>query len=115
MLNPSAEVKDEMEGKRFKIIVDQGEVFLVTIDAFEEVFEVSRDVVKNMEFIDVLDPFIFENHKSVVNALFLVYYDLSQAYLQKEYYEKREQNDEKYLSVDERATKKLKLTLGLDE
>jgi len=43
-----------------------------------------------MEFIDVLDPFIFQNHKSVVNALFLVYYDLSQSYLQKEYFEKRE-------------------------
>jgi len=40
MLNPSAEVRDEMEGSQFKIIVDQGEVFLVTIDAFEDVFEV---------------------------------------------------------------------------
>jgi hypothetical protein len=30
-----------------------------------------------MEFIDVLDPVTFNNHKAVINALFIVYFELS--------------------------------------
>ena len=34
-----------------------------------------------MELTDVLDPYLFENHRDIVNALFEVYYDVSESYL----------------------------------
>ena len=74
-------------GKRFKLIVDDGQIYLKCIDKFEEIFEVSRDVVgKNIELTDLLEPSIFDSHKEVVNALFEVYYDLGTQYVQKYYF-----------------------------
>jgi hypothetical protein len=74
-------------GKRFKLIVDDGQVYLKCIDKFEDIFEVSRDVVgKNIELTDLLEPSIFDSHKEVVNALFEVYYDLGTQYVQNFYF-----------------------------
>ena len=69
-------------GKKFKLIVDDGQIYLKCIDKFEDIFEVSRDVVgKNIELTDLLEPSIFDSHKEVVNALFEVYYDLGTQYV----------------------------------
>ena len=69
------------------MIVDDGQIYLKCIDKFEDIFEVSRDVVgKNIELTDLLEPSIFESHKEVVNALFEVYYDLGTQYVQKYYF-----------------------------
>jgi hypothetical protein len=50
------------------------------LDSFEEIFEVSKDLVKNMELTDILDPYLFDSHKEIINALFEVYYDLGTEY-----------------------------------
>jgi hypothetical protein len=74
-------------GKRFKLIVDDGQIYLKCIDKFEDIFEVSRDVVgKNIELTDLLEPSIYDSHKEVVNALFEVYYDLGTQYVQNFYF-----------------------------
>lgn len=51
------------------------------IDPFEQVFEISKSSVENLELTDILDPSIFENHRDIVNSLFEVYYDLSNQYV----------------------------------
>jgi ABC-type polysaccharide transport system permease subunit len=66
-LSVKAEV-DVKIGKKFRILV-------------EEVFQVSRSAVENLELTEILDPYIFENHRDIVNALFEVYYDLSNQYV----------------------------------
>ena len=76
--------------KRFKVIVEDGKVFLQCIDSFEEIFELSRDLVEEMELTDILDPYIFDNHKDIVNALFETYYDLASEYCQKFYFGSKE-------------------------
>ena len=81
--------KGDREGKKFKIIVDHGELYLECIDPFEDVFEVSRDLIKDLELTDILDPYIFDNHRDIVNALFEVYFDIGEAYLQEFYDEKQ--------------------------
>ena len=69
--------------------MDQGRVYLKCIDSFEDIFEVSRDIVgKNIELTDLLEPSLFETHKQIVNALFEVYYDLGTEYCQKQYFKK---------------------------
>ena len=74
--------------KRLKLIVDQAQIFLQCIDPFEEIFEVSRDIVgKNIELTDLLEPTMFESHKEVVNALFDVYHDLGTLYCERHYFE----------------------------
>lgn len=93
-------------GKRFKLIVDDGHVFLKCIDPFEDIFEVSRDIVgKNIELTDLLEPSLFESHKQIVNALFEVYYDLGTEYCQKMYFNKNQ--------IQEEAEKKVKDKYGL--
>ena len=68
-------------GKRFKLIVDQAQIYLQCIDPFEDIFEVSREIVgKNIELTDLLEPTMFESHKEVVNALYEVYHDLGTLY-----------------------------------
>ena len=37
--------------------------------------------MENLELTEILDPYIFENHRDIVNALFEVYYDLSTEYV----------------------------------
>jgi hypothetical protein len=96
-------------GKRFKLIVDEGTVYLKCIDSFEDIFEVSRDIVgKNIELTDLLEPSLFESHKQVVNALFEVYYDLGTLYCQRQYYHKQNR-------IQEEAQKKVRQKYGLDE
>ena len=69
------------KGRRFKIIVEGGQIYLQCIDSFEEVFEISKSMVEGLELTEILDPYMFDNHKDIVNALFEVYYDLSNEYL----------------------------------
>ena len=114
MIGKEQQAANLKKGKQFKIIVDGGEVYLVTVDSFEDVFEISRDVIKGFEFLDILDPFIFDNHKAVVCALFQVYQDLSTEYIEKEYYKKRAAGNQKYFTGEEIATEKLKLKFDLD-
>lgn len=61
---------------RFKIIVKDAQIYLKCIDKFEDIFELSRDLVKDLELTDILDPYLFDNHKEIANALFEVYRDL---------------------------------------
>ena len=76
-------------GKIFRLIVDDGQVFLQCIDKFEDIFEVSRDIIgKQLELTDLLEPSMFESHKDIVNALFEVYHDLGTLYVQKHYFAK---------------------------
>jgi hypothetical protein len=70
-------------GKRYTVIVEGGQIYLQCIDPFEEVFEISRDMIEGVELTTMLDPFLFDNHKDVTNALFEVYYDLSNEYIEK--------------------------------
>ena len=73
------ETKEEENKKllKFKVIVDDGELYLQCIDPFEEIFEISRDAIDNLELTDLLDPFMFDSHRDIINALFEVYYSLS--------------------------------------
>ena len=66
---------------KFKIIVEEGELYLQCIDPFEQIFEISKDAIENLELTDLLDPFMFDSHRDIINALFEVYYHLSQEYL----------------------------------
>ena len=58
------------------------------IDPFEKIFEISKDSIENLELTELLDPFLFDNHRDVINALFEVYYSLSQDYLRVFHFEK---------------------------
>ena len=83
--------KNKTAGKKFRVIVEHGEMYLDCIDGFEEVFEISRDLLgekdKKVELTDVLDPYLFDNHQDIVNALFEVYFDISELYLKHSYNE----------------------------
>ena len=46
-------------GKQFKIIVDHGELYLECIDGFEEIFEVDKALVQDIELTSILDPYLF--------------------------------------------------------
>jgi len=63
-------------GKRFKVIVDHGELYLECVDTFEEIFEIDKKLVQDVELTNILDPYLFSNHRDIINALFEVYYDL---------------------------------------
>lgn len=62
-------------------MVEDGKVLLKCIDSFEDIFQLSRDVVEELELTDILDPYIFDSHKDILNALFEVYYDLANQYV----------------------------------
>lgn len=97
-------------GKRFRFIVDDGQVFLQCIDKFEDIFEVSRDILgKELELTDILDPSMFDSHKDVVNALFEVYNDLGTLYVQKHYFVKMSSK------IKDEATRKIREKYNLDE
>lgn len=85
------ESKEEENQKllKFKIIVEDGELFLQCIDPFEEIFEISKDAIENLELTELLDPYMFESHRDIINALFEVYYSLSQDYLKVFLYDKQ--------------------------
>jgi hypothetical protein len=44
-----------------------------------------------MEITEILDPFLFDNHKDIINALFLVCYELSNDYVEKFYIRPRQE------------------------
>ncbi len=98
-----------MQGaKRFRLVVDEGQVYLKCIDAFEDIFEVSKDIVgANLELTDVLEPTLFESHKQIVNALFEVYFDLGTQYVKTQYFESNK--------IREGASKKIREKYGLEE
>ncbi len=73
---------------KFKIIVEDGELYLQCIDTFEDIFEISRASIENLELTELLDPYMFDSHRDIINALFEVYYSLSQEYLKVCHYEK---------------------------
>lgn len=62
--------KKESNGKKFKIIVEHGELFLECIDSFEEIFEIKKEMVENIELTSLLEPSLFDNHRDIINALF---------------------------------------------
>ena len=43
--------------------------------------------MQHLELTDILDPYLFDNHRDIINALFVVYHDLSDSYLE-EFYDK---------------------------
>ena len=67
------------------MIVDHGELYLECIDTFEEIFEIDKKLVEDIELTNILDPYLFSNHRDIINALFEVYYDMGQMYLDKCY------------------------------
>ncbi|CDW71687.1 UNKNOWN [Stylonychia lemnae] len=75
---------------RFKIIVQDGKIYLSCIDKFEDIFEISREIVSEMELTDILDPGMFENHKDITNALFDVYLDLGKDYIKTKFQPRNE-------------------------
>ena len=84
-----SETADKPKGKRFKFVIDEGQLFLQCIDPFEEVLEIKKDAIQELELMDVLEPTLFDNHKDIINALFQIYFELSNLYLQKCYYDKQ--------------------------
>jgi len=107
------------KGARFRIIVEEGEVFFQCVDTFEDVFKVSKDLVEHLEITELLDPFLFDNHKDIINALFLVYYELSNQYLDEFYHKPRLQAiadadlSSDFLTLQEKAERKLRLKFNL--
>ena len=71
---------------KFKFVVEDGELFIQCIDPFDEIFELKKESVKGLGLTEILDPVMFNNHRDIINALFEVYYDLSNQYLN-EFYE----------------------------
>ena len=59
------------------MIVEDGELFLQCVDPFEEIFEISRKSIEDLELTELLDPYMFDNHRDIINALFEVYYSIS--------------------------------------
>jgi len=100
------------EGKKllkFKVIVEDGELFLQCIDPFEDIFEISRRSIEDLELTELLDPFMFDSHRDIINALFEVYYSISQDYLEEFYHTTaREEGKEVSTSLADRAVSKLR-------
>ena len=63
-------------------------MYLECIDDFEEIFEIRKDIIKGLELTDILDPFMFDNHRDIINAMFEVYFDMGNLYLAAFYDEK---------------------------
>ena len=55
------EKKGDVNGKRFKIVVEHGQLYLDCIDSFEEVFEVNRKMYdsEKTELTSILSPYMF--------------------------------------------------------
>jgi hypothetical protein len=66
---------------RFRIIVDEGKVFLKCLDPFEEIMEVNKSVLEEMELTEILDPYTFDNHRDVIDSFFTVYKDICELYV----------------------------------
>ena len=83
LLNQAKGDEKDEDGKKFKIIVDRGELYLECIDSFEEIFELNKEMVENVELTSILEPGLFDNHRDIINALFQVYYEMGEEYLKK--------------------------------
>jgi hypothetical protein len=59
-----------------------------------------------MELTDILDPYMFDSHKAIVDALFQVYHDLGDQYIQSKFTPNRE--------LLQRAQEKIRQKYGLD-
>jgi hypothetical protein len=90
------------------MVVEEGQVFIKCVDSFEDIFEVSKDLIgsQKLELTDVLEPGLFESHKQVVNALFEVYYDLGTEYVKTQYFAKNK--------IKEDAARRVRERYGLD-
>ena len=97
------------------MIVEDGELYLVCIDSFEDIFEISRKSIENLELTELLDPFMFDSHRDIINALFEVYYSLSQDYLEVFYHDKIREENSHSSSLADRAVLKLKQQYKLEE
>ena len=53
------------------------------VDTFEEIFELNQKLTEGIDLTELLDPYLFTNHRDIVNALFEVYYDISELYMEK--------------------------------
>ena len=98
---------------KFRVIVEDGELYLQCIDPFEEIFQISRSSIENLELMELLDPFLFENHRDIINALFEVYHGLCQDYLRVFYEEKIAAK--RSSSLADRAVAKLKQKYNLSD
>lgn len=61
--------------------MEHGELFLECIDSFEEIFEIKKEMVENIELTSLLEPNLFDNHRDIINALFQVYFEIGEEYL----------------------------------
>ena len=73
------------KGYKYEIAVDEGETYINCIDDFEKIFEFSRDVLKENQFMDILSPEDYDSHKLIVDSMYSVYKDFTEEYLRKEY------------------------------
>lgn len=75
--------EDESKGKEFKIIVEHGELYLECVDSFEEVFEINKKMIdsEKTELTSILDAYLFQNHRDIINAMFEVYYGVGETYM----------------------------------
>ena len=55
------------KGLRYEIAVEDGETYINCIDDFEKIFQFSKDVLKENEFMDMLCPEEFPAHKRIGN------------------------------------------------
>jgi len=66
-------------------VVEHGELFLECLDSFEDIFQIKKDLIDNVELTQILDPYLFDNHRDIVNALFEVYFEIGERYVNKFY------------------------------
>ena len=111
----ATKIEEQKKLLKFKVIVEDGELYLVCIDSFEEIFEISRKSIDNLELTELLDPFMFDSHRDIINALFEVYYSLSQDYLEVFYHDKIREENSHSSSLADRAVMKLKQQYKLDD
>jgi hypothetical protein len=55
------------------------------------IFPDKKQTESKIELTDILDPYLFESHRDIVNALFEVYYEVGDIYLQ-EFYDVKKGN-----------------------
>lgn len=65
-------------------------------------------MIEGVELTQILDPYLFDNHRDVTNALFEVYYDLSNQYIET-------RGDAEHKSIGQKAVEKVKTKYGLQD
>ena len=64
-------------------------------------------MVENIELTQILDPYLFENHRDIINALFEVYYNIGDIYLEKFY------NQEESSKLRDEAVERVEQKYGI--